>query len=74
MNKSTVEEILRESREKRRKTLDIKKVNGTSDVEMKDYSNKPKKIRNYQRNKNINRRFDENNKFKQNKFKNRRVI
>jgi hypothetical protein len=74
MNKSSVEEILRESRAKRKKNLEIKKVNTTSDVEMQDNSKQIKKRRNYDRNENINRRFDDNRRFKQNKFKNKRVI
>ena len=73
MNKSSVEEILRESRAKRKINIEIKKVNATSDVEMKDNSREIKQRRNNDRNKKSFRRFDDNRKFQQNKFKNRRV-
>ncbi len=72
MNKS-INEILRESREKRRKTLQIKNVQNSNDVEMKKYDGNQKKDKNFQNEQRINRRFDENNKNKQNNFKNRRV-
>ncbi len=72
MNRS-IEEILRESREKRRKTLEIRKVQNSNDVEMKNYDGNAKKERNFERRKKVKRRFDHINNVIQNKFKKRRV-
>ena len=71
----TVAEILRESREKRKRTIEIRRrVNHTSDVEMKDVNINNRNGKTTRRNRRRNRRSEYNDGNRENKFKGRRVI
>jgi len=71
----TVAEILRESREKRKRTIKIIRRNiHTSDVEMKDVSMNHRNGTTMRGNRRRNRRSENNDEDRENKFKGRRVI
>ena len=71
----TVAEILRESREKRKRTIEIRRrVNHTSDVEMKDVSVNRRNGKTLGRNRRNNKRSENNDGDRENKFKGRRVL